>query len=243
MWAGAAQEKMPPKIAFHGTRGSMQTKILSFKTHLAVLKSNWPLGCPWHDPAAPILPTAHTNFSPPSFPQSVSVPSGCCGVCKTPWRIKTGLHVKKWLHFQTTKWHHLPHLVRSPKARSEPQPVVLGTELHPDGCASVSAMRCRASAAAAGGGHGSSACSATVGTVPQDAESAALAAELEGVRWDGIFFSCCFSPVVTLFRCSSGSSSSSSNPAASQHHPPVIRGCVAPAQDASQSLGSTRRAT
>lgn len=90
--------------------------MLNASADLSVPKSNWPLRCPRHDPAAPILPTAHTNCNRPSSPQSVSLPSGCCGVCKTPWRIKTGLYVKKWLHFQTTKRQHLPHLVCSPEA-------------------------------------------------------------------------------------------------------------------------------
>lgn len=171
-------------ISWHqGNKNPLLQKpsMLNASMDLAVPKSNWPLGCPQHDPAAPISPTAHTNCNHPSSPQSVSSPSGCCGVCKTPWRIKTGLHVKKWLHLQTTKRHHLPHLVFSPEALSESQSV-LGTELHPDGCTSVSARHCRASTATTGGGgHGSSACPAAVGTVTQDAASATLAAELEEV--------------------------------------------------------------
>lgn len=43
--------------------------MLNASVDLAVPKSSWPLGCPWHDLAGPISPTAHANFSPPSSPQ------------------------------------------------------------------------------------------------------------------------------------------------------------------------------
>jgi len=99
--------------------------MLNVSVDLAVPKYSWPLRCPRHDPAAPIPHTAHTTCTPPSSLQSVLLPSGWCGVCKTPWRIKTVLRAKKWLHFPTTKRHHLPHLACSPEALSESQPVVL----------------------------------------------------------------------------------------------------------------------
>lgn len=79
-----------------------------------------------------------------------------CPLGKAPRQVKKGLHVKKWLHFQTTKRQHLPHLVCSPEAFSESQPVTLGTELHPDQCTSASARHCHDSTA--GGGHSSSTC-------------------------------------------------------------------------------------
>lgn len=50
MWAGAGQKKMFPKIAFHGTRVSMQTKILSSRNHPCWMPA-WIWLCP--NPAGP----------------------------------------------------------------------------------------------------------------------------------------------------------------------------------------------
>lgn len=152
-----------------------------------------------------------------------------CPVGKAPWQIKKGLNFfKKWLHFQTTKRQHLPHLVCSPEALSESQPVMLGTELHPDQCTSVSARHCCDSTA--GRGHSSSTRPATAGMVAWKKESVALAEELEEVCRNGILFSfCCFSPIVSLFCHSSGFSSSFSNPAASWHHSSTLLSSGSPA--------------
>lgn len=118
----------------HANKNPPETIHVECQCESGCARSNWPLRCPWHDPAAPILLTAHTSWNLPSFLQSLSLHRECCSVCKTPWQIKTGLHVKKWPHFQTTKRQHLLHLVCSPEALSESQPVILGTELHPDWC-------------------------------------------------------------------------------------------------------------
>lgn len=94
---------------------------------------------------------------------------------------------------------------------------MLGTELHPDQCTSVSARHCCEGTAR--GGHSSPTHPATPGMAAWDKESVALAEELEEVCRNGILFSfCCFSPIVSLFCHSSGFSSSFSNPAVSWHH-------------------------
>lgn len=134
----------------------------------------------------------------------------------------------------------------TPLRHSESQPVVLGTELHPDWCASVSARRCCASAATAGGGHSSSACPTAAGTVAQDAAITALAAELKEVHWDGILFSCCCfrpSPPLLLFFRLFFQLFQPCCFTASLFNPLIIRGPVTPTQDASRSLSSTKRAT